>query len=144
MHNGNVTFDGPLSTFTPFGLIAASTPIIAPSFADVDTRGGESDLVRYGYGETVFDGHNAFCVNWVNVGYYSGGTDKLNSFQLLLVDRSDKGAGAFDIVFNYDKIQWEVGSGKWEVESASGGSAGEDLGCEKAPSEDSGGASSRY
>ena len=69
------------------------------------------------YGETVFKGHNAFCVNWVNVGYYSGGTDKLNSFQLLLVDKSDKGAGAFDIVFNYDKIQWEVGSGKWEVGS---------------------------
>lgn len=116
-NNGNVTFTGPLSTFTPFGLIGAGTPIIAPFFADVDTRGAGSGLTRYGYGQTSYEGHNAFCVNWVNVGYYSGGTDKLNSFQLLIVSRPDLGQGAFDTVFNYDKIQWETGS-------ASGGSGG--------------------
>jgi len=38
-NNGNVTFDGPLSTFTPFGLSNTMTPIIAPVFADVHTRG---------------------------------------------------------------------------------------------------------
>ena len=42
-NNGNVTFTGPLSTFTPFGLIAANTPIIAPFLADVDTRGNGSN-----------------------------------------------------------------------------------------------------
>lgn len=56
-------------------------------------------------------------MNWIDVGYYSGGTDKLNSFQLLIVSRPDQGPGAFDTVFNYDKIQWETGS-------ASGGSGG--------------------
>ena len=111
-NNGNVTFDSALSTFTPFGLSGAQRVIIAPFFADVDTRGGVSDLVHYGAisaGSTDVNGHAAFCVNWVNVGYYSGHTDKLNSFQLVLIDRSDTGEGNFDIEFNYDKVQWETG-----------------------------------
>ncbi len=116
-NNGNVTFDGPLSTFTPFGLTATSASIIAPFFADVDTRTSGSDVVAYGWGETLYQGHRAFRVNWVNVGYYSYGTDKLNSFQLLLIEREDSDAEDFDIVFNYDRIQWETGS-------ASGGSGG--------------------
>jgi hypothetical protein len=38
-NNGNVTFDAPLGTFTPFGLVGTARQIIAPFFADVDTRG---------------------------------------------------------------------------------------------------------
>ncbi len=117
-NNGNVTFDRSLSTYTPFGLAGTSAQIIAPFFADVDTRAAGSQTVRYGWGNTTYEGHRAFCVNWVDVGYYSGHTDKLNSFQLLLVNREDSAsAGDFDIVFNYDKVQWESGD-------ASGGSAG--------------------
>lgn len=37
-NNGNVTFNAPLGTFTPFGLTTSSIPIIAPFFADWDTR----------------------------------------------------------------------------------------------------------
>jgi PKD repeat protein/lysophospholipase L1-like esterase len=114
-NNGNVTFDGPLGTYTPFGLAQTSSQIIAPFFADVDTRAGST--VRYGWGNTTYEGHRAFCVNWVDVGYYAFHTDKLNSFQLLLVQREDAGVGDFDIVFNYDKVQWETGD-------ASGGSGG--------------------
>src|SRR3954453_13394967 len=58
-NNGNVTFDGPLSTFTPFGLAGTSRAIIAPFFADGDPRGG-GELVRYGYGVTTYEGHRAF------------------------------------------------------------------------------------
>src|SRR3954471_7454440 len=47
-NNGNVTLNGPLSTFTPFGLLSTSQPIIAPFFADVDTRNAGSDVVTYG------------------------------------------------------------------------------------------------
>ena len=119
-NNGNVTFTGPLSTFTPFGLIAANTPIIAPFFADVDTRGNGSNPVQYGYGSTVYEGRPAFCVNWVDVGYYPLATNKLNSFQLLLVDRSDLAPGAFDTVFNYDKVQWESGGASGGVDGSGG------------------------
>jgi len=114
-NNGNVTFDAPLSTYTPFGLAGTNRAIIAPFFADVDTRVGST--VHYGWGETTYAGHRAFCVNWVNVGYYSMHTDKLNSFQLVIVQREDAGPGDVDIVFNYDQIQWETGD-------ASGGTGG--------------------
>lgn len=116
-NNGNVTFDSPLSTYTPFGLQAVQRSIIAPYFADVDTRGSGSDVVRYGYGMTTFEGRRAFCVNWINVGYYNARSDKLNSFQLLLVERDDRRTGDFDIVFNYGSVDWETGD-------ASGGTNG--------------------
>lgn len=76
-NNGNVTFDSPLATYTPFALTAPTQAIIAPFFADVDTRGG-GETVKYGWGETTFEGRRAFCANWVNVGYYSYHYDKLN------------------------------------------------------------------
>ena len=66
-NNGNITFDGPLGTYTPFGLVATRTPIIAPFFADVDTRGGAGQVT---FGPTTFEGHSAFCVIWPGVGYY--------------------------------------------------------------------------
>ena len=116
-NNGNVTFGNRLGTFTPFALNASTPPIIAPFFADVDTGGSASDTVHYSFGPITFNGRPAFCVDWVNVGYYSRHTDKLNSFQLLLVDRSDVGTGDFDMVFNYDRLLWETGD-------ASGGSGG--------------------
>ena len=116
-NNGNVTFDEPLSTYTPFQLNTTNRRIIAPFFADVDTRGAASAPLTYGYGQATYEGHPAFCVNWAGVGYYDARTDKLNRFQLLLVDRSDVAPGDFDIVMNYDAITWETGD-------ASGGANG--------------------
>jgi len=114
-NNGNVTFTGPLSTYTPFGLAGAGTRIIAPFFADVDTRASGSGIVEYG--QATVDGRSAFIVNWPNVGYFDSHDDKLNYFQLVLIDRSDTGSGNFDIEFNYRRIQWETGD-------ASGGRGG--------------------
>jgi hypothetical protein len=114
-NNGNVTFDVPLSGFTPFDLTSTSTVIIAPFFADVDTEGIGSDAVTCGVG--TVDGRQAFGVNWINVGYFSSHADKLNSFQLVLINRSDTGPGNFDIEFNYALTQWETGD-------ANGGSGG--------------------
>lgn len=110
-NNGNVTFDAVLEAFTPFPLTSTDRQIIAPFFGDVDTRlpfGG--DPVTYGAG--TVDGRDAFGVNWVNVGYFSAASTSQvnrNSFQLIMVDRSDIGAGDFDFWFNYDQIQWETG-----------------------------------
>ena len=105
--NGNVTFDSPLAAYTPFNLTSTNRQIIAPFFADVDTRNSVSGTTTFGKG--TFGGRSAFGVNWVNVGYYYQRADKRNSFQLILVDRSDTGTGNFDIIFNYDTIQWETG-----------------------------------
>lgn len=114
-NNGNVTFGASLAKYTAFDLSSTHSAIIAPFFADVDTRGAASGVTTYGTG--LFDGRQAFGVNWNNVGYYGYGTDKLNDFQLILVDRSDIAAGDFDIYFNYGQIQWEAGN-------ASGGKKG--------------------
>ncbi len=122
-NNGNVTFNGPQSTYTPYGIVGSTEPIIAPFFADVDTRASGSGTVQYGYGTTLFQGHPAFCVDWFNVGYYSDHSDKLDSFQLLLVDRSDVAPGAFDIVFNYGSLQWETGDASDGVDGLGGASA---------------------
>lgn len=108
-NNGNITFFGELSTYTPAPLQNIGYAIIAPFWADVDTRPGGSDVVTYSYGLETIDGHQAFGVNWVNVGYFSYHDDKLNSFQLVLIQRSDTGAGNFDIEFNFNRILWETG-----------------------------------
>jgi hypothetical protein len=105
-NNGNVTFDAPLDTYTPESIVSAGKVIIAPFWADVDF-GESSGSVTYG--QTTFQGHPAFCADWPNVGYFSSHDDKLNTFQLLIVDRSETGAGDFDMIMNYDKVQWESG-----------------------------------
>ncbi|MDZ7751811.1 MAG: nidogen-like domain-containing protein [Gammaproteobacteria bacterium] len=107
-NNGNVTFDASLGTFTPFDLTFTSRQIIAPFFADVDTRSAGAPVT---YGTGSFGGRNAFGVNWIDVDYFASSTTQTNrnSFQLILVDRSDIAAGDFDFIFNYDQIQWETG-----------------------------------
>lgn len=122
-NNGNVTFDAGMSTYTPFPILTTGRKIIAPFFGDVDTRPLASDVTRWG--GTTYGGRPAFCATWagIGVGYYSHRVDKLNNFQLLLVDRSDIGAGDFDIVFNYDRIQWEAGQASGGVNGLGGSSA---------------------
>jgi hypothetical protein len=72
-NNGNVTFQAPMGTYTPFTIDANTPPIIAPFFADVDTRNTLSHIV--GYGTTTFQGRPAFCVNWLHVGYFGNHVD---------------------------------------------------------------------
>jgi hypothetical protein len=123
-NNGNITFDGPLGTYTPFDLTQTTTPIIASFFGDVDTRtdqgpDGDSGSGAVTFGTTTVDGHKAFKVDWTNVGYYNLHSDLKNTFHLTLIDRSEdtKVYGDFDIIFKYDQLQWETGD-------ASGGQDG--------------------
>ncbi len=108
-NNGNITFFGSHTGYTPAPLQNLGFTVIAPFWADVDTRGSGSEVVAYSYGIETVNGHAAFGVNWVNVGYYERHDDKLNSFQLVLIQRTDTGTGNFDIEFNYNKVLWETG-----------------------------------
>jgi Nidogen-like len=119
--NGNITFTEPNSTFTPFQITASdSLPIIAPFFADVDTRGGPAastggnadgaNLVYY----NLDAAHHTLTVTWDDVGYYSASTDKVDAFQLQLIG---EGGGNFDIAFRYQAVNWVTGD-------ASGGTDG--------------------
>jgi hypothetical protein len=118
-NNGNLTFDAPLSTFTPFNLTTTGRVIVAPYFADVDTRVG--NVLTYGQG--VADGRPAFGVTWPGVGCFAGNVSVLNFFQVVLIDRSDVSPGDFDIEFNYDSIEWETGQASGGNVVCQGGSA---------------------
>jgi VCBS repeat-containing protein len=121
-NNGNITFASPNGTYTPSAISAgANNPIIAPFWADVDTRGGPAGATPGGnstganqviYNLDTVDG--VLTITWDDVGYYSSATNKLDAFQVQLISL---GGGNFDIVYRYENINWTTGS-------ASGGSNG--------------------
>ncbi len=122
-NNGNITFGAAFPTFTPTALNSANggIPIIAAFFGDVDTTPAAGPVVTYGTGTLC--GRAAFGVDFLDVGYFANHLDKRNSFQLILVDRSDTGAGNFDIEYNYDKIKWETGDASGGTNGLGGSSA---------------------
>jgi hypothetical protein len=112
-NNGNITFTSGLSDFTPDGPQGATQPVIAPFFADVDTRGAASGVVHINQSIA-----NETIITWDHVGYYDGNDDKLDTFQLVLRGAGfNTPAGEGQIGFFYGDMQWETGD-------ASGGSGG--------------------
>ncbi|MDR2880922.1 MAG: FxDxF family PEP-CTERM protein [Azoarcus sp.] len=114
-NNGNISFNQGLSNWTfddpwpSYGLSYGANTVISPFFGDVDTTSAGSPVA---YGSLIYDGRQAFAVNWVDVPRHSdshtiGTSSSRNSFQVILVERSDVGTGDFDIVFNFDYIQWQ-------------------------------------
>src|SRR3972149_2508923 len=125
-NNGNITFDGPLSAFTPQSITGLSNPMIAAFWADVDTNaltpltptaGGTSP------GSTlVYDARDAangvFPATWDDVGYFFQSLDKKNAFQIQLVDRGD---GDFDIIYRYEAGNWTSGDVESPTDDGPGG-----------------------
>lgn len=125
-NNGNVTFTSGLYSYTPGAIGTGFTsPIIAPYWADVDTRGTSwsywNDPIESGFVTPTPGGNSrgtnltwydldpstgTITVTWDDVGYFSQYTDKLNAFQLQL---KSTGGGDFDIVFRYEDINWTTG-----------------------------------
>jgi hypothetical protein len=116
-NNGNITFDFPLFVYTPESLIKKQAIMIAPFWADVDSRNPDSGVTRFSKQPGLVNGQRAFGVSWRGVGYFSQHIELSNTFQLLLIERNDRNEGDFDIEFNYNQIEWETGD-------ASGGSSG--------------------
>ncbi|MBU1043267.1 MAG: PEP-CTERM sorting domain-containing protein [Candidatus Omnitrophica bacterium] len=134
-NNGNITFDGPMGTYTPFDLDGTGRTIVAPYFADVDTRPSDGGYVYYGergvgaltgassvvnaaFGG-AFSATYGYIATWDHVGFYSYQTNSLNTFQLsLLTDGIDSFA-----IFNYldDGMTWETGEASGGNSSGFGG-----------------------
>lgn len=123
--NGNCTFGAGYTGYDPnITLAATNRSIMAPFWADVDTRNTAASQVTYSTTTPgsipQVNGRNAFLVNWVNVARYNNQSTPTNSFQLVLVDRSDTGAGNFDFIFNYDQVTWDIGTSASSVRARAG------------------------
>ncbi|MHC4883925.1 MAG: flagellin N-terminal helical domain-containing protein, partial [Planctomycetota bacterium] len=113
-NNGNVTFNGAQAAFTPTAITGATgNPIIAPFFADVDTRGAAGGATpggaSTGANVVYYDldaVNNVFTVTWDDVGYFNTKVDKFNAFQLRI---HDQGNGDFDVEIRYEDINWTTG-----------------------------------
>lgn len=111
-NNGNLTFTQSLSTFTPFAFPSTPLAIVAPFFADVDTRNLASGVVWY-----KFTG-NRLSVTWDSTGYFGSHADKLNTFQCIISDGLDPFLGlGNNVCFSYGDMEWTTGD-------ASGGIGG--------------------
>jgi hypothetical protein len=112
-NNGNISFGGGISDFTPNGPTGADEPIISPFFADVDTRGALSGVVML---NTSIP--NEIIVTWPGVGYYDASDNLLDTFQLVL-----RGPG-FAIPPGQGQIGFFWTTMQWETGDASGGTNG--------------------
>jgi len=111
-NNGNISFGGPFSTYSSTGFPVNNYPMLAPFWADVDTRNSESGLVYYRIEP------NRLVVIWDHVGYYAYYADKLNTFELIVTDGTDPLIGiGNNVAFCYGDMQWTTGD-------ASGGTNG--------------------
>ncbi len=110
-NNGNLSFGGPFSEFTSTGFPVGGFPMIAPFWADIDTRSGLG-TVRYKLQPGLL------VVVWENVGYFDRQGDKRNTFQVAISDCMDPVIGMdFNVAFSYGDMQWTTGQ-------ASGGAGG--------------------
>ena len=94
-NNGDISFTTPVSTFTPEAFpLSGNLQLIAPYWADVDTRGTGSvwyrettdtqllararDEIRAAFiNQASFNPTSLFIATWDHVGYYSRRTDKV-------------------------------------------------------------------
>lgn len=111
-NNGNISFIQPYSIFTANPFPDPSFNMIAPFWADVDTRSTNGGNVWY-----KLNPHSIVIV-WDHVGYFPMMEDKLNTFQLIISDGLDTLIpNGNNVSFCYDDMQWTTGS-------ASGGANG--------------------
>lgn len=125
-NNGVLSFNSGVSTYTEGAFpTRPSLPIVAPFFADVDTRNALSGQVWYrtsqdssllatlaqdvqvanGGATVTFNPTFAQIVTWDRVGYYSTRVDKLNSFQLVLVSDGSR---------TYTLLKYPTGGINWD------------------------------
>ncbi|XP_052091067.1 protein mesh-like isoform X1 [Mytilus californianus] len=136
--NGVISFLGTMSSYTPTPFpLGSSRRLVAPYWADMDTRNGgdiwyrettNSTLLQKASVEiqTIFPRQYNFKASWMFIGTWkevaffgadSNGKQKRNTFQCVLITN---GRHSF-VMFLYDKIEWTTGT-------ASGGSSSTGLG----------------
>ncbi|MFK7809535.1 MAG: nidogen-like domain-containing protein [Saprospiraceae bacterium] len=106
--NGNISFTQGVAQFSPDGF-PYFVPMIAPFWADVDTRNTACEQIFY----KLFG--NYMIVTWEGVGWFSQNCSPLNTFQLIISD------GTAPIIGIGNNIQFRYGDMNWTTGTASGG-----------------------
>ncbi|MCA6361860.1 MAG: T9SS type A sorting domain-containing protein [Bacteroidetes bacterium] len=103
-NNGNISFDTTYFNFTADSFPTTSVGMIAPFWADVDTRDSLSGLVYYKITPTYM------VIKWDSVGYFNIHSDKRNSFQLIITNGLDSILPPGNNVgFCYGDMEWTTG-----------------------------------
>jgi hypothetical protein len=105
-NNGNISFNTYYSQFTANPFPDPSYNMIAPFWADIDTRDFSFNSAAVYYKITP----TAMIVKWENVGYYDLHFDLHNTFQLIITDGTDPllPAGT-NVGYCYGDMQWTTG-----------------------------------
>ncbi|NNF57737.1 MAG: T9SS type A sorting domain-containing protein [Rhodothermaceae bacterium] len=120
-NNGNVSFTGGasgcFSTFTPTGFPSPDFTMVAPFWADVDTRCETCGLTYYK--QILYEGIPAFVAHWEAVGYYSSHDDKVNTFQVVITDTAVLPGGS-NVCLGYGEMMWTTGDASGGVDGFGG------------------------
>lgn len=129
-NNGNITFQGPYSAYTPTSLHASGMlPIIAVFWDDISTVNPTGQIspggTSRGTNRVYFDSdpvNGVLTFTWDDVGEYPHYASP-NAFQLQLVSL---GAGDFDIIFRYEYLSWGADArAGWNSGSGNSGELGQ-------------------
>jgi len=116
-NNGNLSFGQSFVTFTASGFPVSGFPMVAPFWADVDTR--PEEVNGRVWQQTI--GSNKFAVAWDHVGYYPLQGDKRNTFMVLISDGTDAEMGlGNNVCFCYEDMEWTTGSASGGVNGFDG------------------------
>lgn len=113
-NNGNVSFSGPFSSFTSTGFPVAGFDMLAPFWADVDTRNQtdnpDTNLVWHRQIDLDSNGStDLFAVTWDSVGWFSGQNGERNTFQLVISADPGFFGGTRNTAFSYGRMDWTTG-----------------------------------
>jgi hypothetical protein len=102
--NGLITFDAPVTAYTPTDLSTLTYPAIAPFWTDIDIRSGTA-----GGGNNIYwdldPSTGRVTITWYQVRPYNGAAGT-NTFQVVLESTGD---GSFELDLIYQQIGWTNG-----------------------------------
>ena len=115
--NGTISFHQPFSGYCTADLSVPDQPVIAPFWADVDTRldgeGSESGAIW-----ADLDSNNGvLTITWNQVGAYRRNAEVSNLFQVQLYASDNAGVS---IAFRYENIEWEIGTAPDDIGAMAG------------------------
>lgn len=117
--NGLITFDGPVTTYTPSNIADLGYPAIAPYWTDINVTSGTATGTNNIYWD-LDPSTGRVTITWLGVrAYQNPSSQGTNTFQVVLQHTSD---GNFELEFIYQQIQWTNGyTGVAQVGMTDGG-----------------------